>query len=402
MGRAMIRRAIGTLAIVVWMTWGYLRLTPPARLIRYGGQLQAPHYTAWAYNHLAYSDVVKLYQTRMLFLHLIPYMQTRIEYPVVTGLFMWITAMGQGILAYFLVTFVAFLLIAIGIYLLLEQMVPKHAIYFACLPMLMVYGLLNWDLLGIGFMVIGWYFYQRQSYWISGIMFSLGVFAKLFPIFFLPFVAVELLKNRKTAQLLEMIVAFMVTSLLINLPFALTKYKYWSYFYTFNAHRGVGADIYENHWIHGISTAAANTFSLTAVLLTTLYLMWRVRQGDQVAHATALTFTVFLFVNKVYSPQYTLWLMVFAILAEWPVWTYVLMTMIGLVDYVNSFTLLHLYNIKSPSARWYNARVFPLGLLLRYLGLVVVGLGVELSSWTNAAARNPQKTKRSNIGTHVS
>lgn len=371
------KRTLAIISITVWMVWGYIRLMPPTSMIRHG-QLLTNRYGVWSYQNLAYSDVVKLYQTRFLFLHLAPYIQNRIEYPVVTGLFMWITSIGHGIGSYFFVTFAVFELIALMVYFLMERMVPKHAIYFAVFPLLMVYGLLNWDMLGIGFMVLAWYWYRKEAYIPSAIAFCFGVFAKLFPIFFLPFIIAELLRKRQIKPLTRMVVTFIITSLVINVPFAIGNLKNWSYFFTYNAGRGLGADIYANEWIHGISTSAANFFSLGVVVLAVLYFMWRVYKGGRVIDATALTFTVFLFVNKVYSPQYTLWLFVLAIFAEWPIWTYIVITLAGLIDYVNSFTVLQLISSKSSSAGWYVNHVFFVGVLYRYVSLAVAGVGAAV------------------------
>ncbi|NMP24589.1 glycosyltransferase 87 family protein [Sulfobacillus harzensis] len=375
------KRMVALGSIITWMVWAYVRLMPPSTMIRHG-QLLINRYNAWSYDHLAYSDVVKLYQTRFLFLHFVPYIQNRIEYPVVMGLFMWLTSLGHGVSLYFFITFSVFTMVALSVYFVMERLVPQQAIYFGVLPLLMVYGLLNWDLLGIGFMVFGWYGYKRHAYVPSAILFSLGVFAKLFPIFFLPFIATELWRTGQRKTLGRMVVTFAVTAVVVNGPFILGNWKNWAYFFTFNAGRGLGADIYANPWIHGISTAAANAFSLMVVVATVLYFMWRVYRGGRVVEATALSFTVFLIVNKVYSPQYTLWVFVLAILAEWPVWTYVVITLAGLTDYVNSFTVLQLLSTKSPSGRWYVDHVFFLGVLYRYLSLLVSGAGAALTRQT--------------------
>lgn len=388
------KRTLAVIAITVWMVWAYVRLMPPSFLIRHG-QLIAAHYDGWSFKNLAYSDVVKLYETRNLFMHLMPYIHNRIEYPVITGLFMTLTALGHGLGTYFAITFVVFWLIALLVYFLMERLVPSQAIYFAVLPLLMVYGLLNWDMLGIGFMVVAWYLYQRQSYIPSAILFAFGVFTKLFPIFFLPFIVAELWRKRQGKLLGRMVLAFFATSLVINVPFALGNLKNWAYFFTYNAGRGLGADIYANEWVHGISISAANFFSLGMVVLATLYFMWRVYRGGRVIQATALTFTVFLFVNKVYSPQYTLWVFVLAILAEWPVWTYITIALAGLVDYVNSFTVLYLLSAKSTGAGWYVGHVFFVGVLYRYVTLAIAGIGAGIAESISSPA------KRSRGITHV-
>lgn len=386
------RRVVALLAIGVWMAWGYLRLRPPAWMVHHG-QLGAQSYTAWSYRNLAYSDVVKLFQTRFLFEHTVPYLHNRIEYPVLTGLFMWVTSLGHGVEGYFLETFIIFTLIAMAVYLLMERVAPKGALYFAAFPLLVAYGLLNWDLLGIGFMVVAWFLYRHERFVPSAIFLALGVFAKLFPIFLAPFMVAELLRKRAFRTLAAMVGAFLAVAVLVNVPFAVGNFKNWVYFFTFNAQRGLAADIYNNAWIHGISTAAANAFSLAVVVLVVLWAMWRVYRGTRVIDAAALTFTVFLFVNKVYSPQYTLWMLVFVVLAEWPVWTYLVLTLAGIADYVNSFTVLHLITTKSPAAGWYVNHLFFVGVAYRYVSLLAVGFGGWIKSGANACQTKDAATK---------
>lgn len=379
------KRTVALLSITVWLVWAYLRLLPPASTYTHG-QLSASAYDVWSFGNLAYSDVVKLYQTRFLFMHLMPYIHNLIEYPVVTGVFMSLMGwLGHGLPSYFLLTFIVFWAIAVLVYFLLERLVPSTAIYFAVLPLLLVYGLLNWDLLGIGLMVVGWFLYQRQRYTASAVIFALGVFAKLFPIFFLPFIAAELWRKGQRRTLGLMVLAFVATSAVINIPFAVGNFRNWSYFFTFNAVRPLGGDLYNNPWIHGISVPTANLVSFLVVAVAVFFFMWRVFRGQRVVDATAYTVVIFFFVNKVYSPQYTLWVFVLLILAEWPIWTYLILSIAGLVDYVNSFSTLYLLTVKSPAAGWYVGHLFGLGLLFRYVALATSGIAAAISGPKRAA-----------------
>lgn len=372
-----LRRILALSGITAWMVWAYLRLRPAQALFHHGLFLGRP-YNGWAYQHLAYSDIVALFVSRHLYLHQFPYIHNLIEYPVLTGLFMWGTSLVHGFGAYFFLSFVVLYLIAVGIYFLLEKVVPRQAVFFGVMPLLLAYGLLNWDLLGILFMVLGFYCYQRgRGVW-SAIWFACGVFAKLFPIFFLPFILMDLARHRDWQRMRRMVTTFVIASLVINLPFALGNFKNWVYFFTFNAGRGVGGDIFSNAWVHGVSISTANIISLGFTVVVVALMMWRVYHGARVQDAAAYAFTAFLLVNKIYSPQYTLWLMVYALMAEWPVWAFLVLTFTGLVDYVNSFTEMHLITVHARVLGWYTNHGFSLGLLLRYVALVVssVGTGV--------------------------
>lgn len=355
-----------------WLGWAFWRLAPRGHLLMAPRAL--PHYHRWAYRRLAYSDIVALYHTHHLYLHLIPYIQNRIEYPVVMGILMWLTSFAPGIMGYFTANAVIIWLSGMGSLVLLRRLVPNTYQWFAWTPLLLVYGLLNWDIVGIFLMILGWDLYVRQRYaWAAG-MFSVAVFFKFFPVFILPFILVELYRDKKFQIITNMVAVFFVVSLIINLPFALTNFNNWSFFYSFNASRGVGADLWANHWVHALPVAVVDVASFVVVCATVVWQSQRVWKGHTVISATARLFAVFLIVNKVFSPQYMIWMMAFAILAEWPTPAYTWLTFGGIVDYLNSMTVLYLIKIHSSTLRWYGDRLFPLGLLMRYLGLAIAGL----------------------------
>jgi hypothetical protein len=72
-----------------------------------------------------------------------------------------------------------------------------------------------------------------------------------------------------------------------------------------------------------------------------------------------VTFAVLLLVNKVYSPQYMLWLFVSGVIAEWPAWSLVLMSVAGLVDYADAMMTLYLSHTHSPAFSWYFKTIYP-------------------------------------------
>jgi hypothetical protein len=66
--------------------WAYLHLRPAASV---NSQLHpSAAYGPWAYGHMAYSDTLSLYYSFHLANHALPYLDTRVEYPVLTGVFM--------------------------------------------------------------------------------------------------------------------------------------------------------------------------------------------------------------------------------------------------------------------------------------------------------------------------
>ena len=375
------------LAVTGWSVWSYIRLRPPAGIALANGHLRGYH--TWAFAHLAYSDIPWLYQEHGFFTHGLPYIRVPIEYPVVTGVFAWLTAWFPGVQGYFLANAVAEWLLALGVLWLLYKLVPRHYYLFALSPLLLVYLMLNWDILGIFLMLLAYKLYTDERWTASGAVFSLAVFAKLFPIFYLPFIAAKLWRDRSMQALRKMGVSCAAVSILINAPFMIFGFHNWQTFYSFNATRGG----------KGLFIAAVDAVTLAIVLIALALLVRNVLRGGSVPRAAAFSFAAFLMVNKVFSPQYMLWLLAFALVAEWPSWTAWVLAGGGLADYANAFTFLHftwsptLHKVPSRigrTGRWYQAELYDLGITARYLAILTSTIGAAVWTRRRSAAQLQQ------------
>lgn len=376
-----------------WMLAGGLWLS------RGASHVNVSHVTAygrWAYAHLAYSDLFQLYMTARLGSHAAPYVHLPIQYPVVSGVFMWLAAWAPGPAGYFALSAVGLSLCALISLWLLSKLVPHSYHWFGFLPLLAIYGLLNWDLLGIVFLLAALEASRRRRLGWAGVLIALGTFAKLFPLVLLGFLVVQLARLRDWRSLGRMVTGFLGVSTAINLPFALASSAGWSYFFRYNLKRPGSMGL---RWalevldVHKVPTEIvdATTFGLTA--LVALACLWWVWQGGPYLSAMALTMLVFFFVNKVYSPQYTLWVLVFVMLASWPSWLYGLLGAMGTLDYFNSFVMLHFSEKLGTADSWYYQVVFVHGVDLRYGVLALCGiaggiwlLGAERVGWMRKQA----------------
>ena len=148
---------------VAWTALAFVHLLVPHYLVTPDGHLidsstvQAGGYNVWAYRKLAYSDLYRLYAERGMFGHPLVYVHARIEYPVVTGLFIWGASFANGVQGYFVVSAIGLLVAGLLALRLLRDLVPRTYHWFAITPLLFVYSLLNWDLLGIFLLVLGWW-----------------------------------------------------------------------------------------------------------------------------------------------------------------------------------------------------------------------------------------------------
>ena len=358
-------------AVMGWLLWAYLHLRPAAfiPLAPHPGAVYAP----WSYRHVAYSDLISLYYRFHLANHALPYVHTPVEYPVLTGMFMWLAAWAPGVQGYFLVSSLGLLASALGTVYFLHRINWRLAWSFALCPLLLVYGLLNWDLLAIFFMVAGWAQFRSRRYAWAGVLLSLGVWAKFFPVIVLFYCVIWLLRDsRDRVHARQMVLWSGAVALVVNVPFALANVGNWGHFFAFNARRGGrGGILYELRLASTLPIPVVDLLSGALVVLAVALLVPRVLRGGSPIAAAAITFAVLLLVNKVNSPQYMLWLFVLGVIAEWPVWSLVLLSIAGLVNYADAMMTLYLSRTHSPAFWWFFQTLYPWNRALKNVAVAV-------------------------------
>jgi uncharacterized membrane protein len=317
------------------------------------------------YAKMCYSDVPYLYTGRGFAEQHWPYSTSYgrydvMEYPVLISYFAWgaskVTAlmpsgpseavraatpvaglwglpgMSKEVNTYFLVTAVLLFVCGIGAVLFLAGASPGRpwdAMAFALSPVLMVSALVNWDLLAVLFTAGALWAWARGRPVLAGVMVGLGVAAKLYPLFLLGALLVHVLWTDGRARRFDLwtraLVGAAVAWVLVNLPALLTGASAWKVFWRFNSERG--ADL-GSLWLvadqlgvhsdaHRINVVSGVAFGLACVAIMALGLS--APRRPQVAQLAFLVVAAFLVVNKVYSPQYVLWLLPLAALAR-PRW----------------------------------------------------------------------------------
>ena len=328
-----------------------------------------------------------LYYLRGLNTHPLPYIDTRIEYPVLTGVFMTVAAaLTHGLQDFLRLNSLLLGACGLGCVATLWPISHRAACAFALSPLLLVYSLANWDLFAILLMLLGWRCYLRQRYAAAGVWLALGVFAKLFPVFLLGACLIALIKRSRVSgargarhDLVRFYASAVGASLAVNLPFAIPALHNWFWFWTFNADRTNNADLLS--WLHILSSASIGTANLvlTSVVLVAVVAggiaIWR---GARITHVTAFVFLVFMVMEKVYSPQYTLWVFVFALLADWDVWALVALSLIGLTQDAAAATSIALNHghpaTPAVTLSWFRENILRREQGLRLFGFVVLGV----------------------------
>ena len=214
---------------------------------------------------------------------------------------------------------------------------PWDALPFVLSPVLLSTALINWDLLAVLFVTAALWAWSRGRPGLTGVMIGLGAATKLYPLFLLGPVLILAWRRRRSGGLGEAgwaVGGAVAAWVLANLPAWLTGLQEWKVFWRFNEHRG--AD-WGSLWLwlyqhgHPASVGTINRWSwilFGAICVGVLVLGLRAKRPPRLAQLGYLVVAGFLLVNKVYSPQYVLWLLPLAVLAR-PRWRDLLIWQFG-------------------------------------------------------------------------
>ena len=284
-----------------------------------------------SYTHLCYSDIPALFGARGLDQGINPYSDplNSMEYPVGTGyIASTIARFSDDFLTFFDLNALAIALLFIATTLLMARLLPKHWPLFLFAPASLASLYINWDIWGVFAMVLGIYYLKQERFDLSGIWIGVSIAIKFFPIFFLPaFLLYFFLRSRESERGTSgrsFFLYLLFTVVALNLTTAISHFEGWSRFFTFNQDRGVdlGSIWYALSLLFDINISSLNlTIALIAlILLVAIYPKIRPlisAQWDpyELFLLTSFLSLAFLFsVNKVYSPQYIIWLTPLALL----------------------------------------------------------------------------------------
>ncbi len=292
---------------------------------------------------MCYSDIPVLYQVRGQAQGQMVFLQTPWEYPVLSGALVEVARFltdllgfrsgpgveGQTALdnanVYFAVT-------AVLLYCCFAVLLEVHrrmagrdgwrtGLMLAISPVVIAEGLINWDLLAVMLTSVAIYQWSKRRPGWAGVVFGLAIAAKLYPLFLLGPLLLLCLRAGRMEAYGRLLVGAIASWLAVNLPVYAITPTGWTYFWTFNSDRGADlGSVWYVIKLGGVdlstSTVSALSIGLFAAMcagIASLCLL--APQRPRLGQVSFLVVAAFLMVNKVYSPQYALWLFPLLLLA---------------------------------------------------------------------------------------
>jgi uncharacterized membrane protein len=374
---------VGTLTMAV----GLLLRLP---VLDYHGADTQDAFNAFVYRHPgAYSDIA-LYFRDHLWHHPLPYLDYRFEYPVLTGAFVALASLVHtSVGAYLLVSAVPLVACGAAILWLLARFRGANPWLLALSPALALYVVLNWDLLALAATVGAVVLYARDRDLPATGLLSLGVWLKLFPLLLLPLVLARRLAQRRFRDAAAIVGVFGLIAVAVNLPLALTKRHELTWFLRFNRERSPELSPWNllPHVHPATATVNGLSAALTALGIAVLVVVVaRARRESVLVAALLAAMAWFFLVGKVYSPQYSLWVVVLLALAGAPVSVWAVFAAVDVMFFAASFTSLYLQVHEPSESVSFIAHFLKPVIGLRELALLVV-LGWSVTRLVERAPR---------------
>ncbi|MDA0633332.1 glycosyltransferase 87 family protein [Nonomuraea sp. MCN248] len=325
------------------------------------------------YTNFCYTDIFPLYFDRQLGTQN-PYFadvvfDKHVEYPVVLGEVMQVVAWiarwlepgvtpeataAQAVRFYDVTVVLMGLCLVAGVLLMAAVAGPSRrwdALWYALAPAVVLAAYINWDLvagaLSMG-MLLAW---ARRRQVLAGVLLGLAIATKFYPLMFVGALFLLTLRTARWRPFLISMGSAAAAWLVVNLPFMVFAWDGWRRFYVFSQERGVD---WGSPWLFFQSkgwpvlgetdVSTLGMVSLALLCLGIAVLTLAAPQRPRLAQICFLALAAFMMTNKVWSPQFVLWLVPFAVLAR-PNWKPLALWQVAEVWY---FFAIWLYLLNQP------------------------------------------------------
>jgi len=291
-----------------------------------------------------YTDIYPLYFNEQLSAGKVPYTGHPVEYPVLIGAVMQAVAWMVRPISdpfvrgreFFDVTVLMLTLCAVAGTLATAYLAGRSrrwtALGVALAPGLILASFINWDLIAMALVALGMAAWAARRTVLAGVLLGLAVATKFYPLLFFGPLLLLCLRAGRMRAFWTTTASAAVAWLAVNLPVALAAPAGWGRFYALSRDRPAdwGSVWYffeTEHWpfVGSLTGGSLNLFSAAAfaagcVVIGALILT--APRRPRVPQVFFLVLAVFLLSNKVWSPQYVIWLVPLVVLARPRLWAY--------------------------------------------------------------------------------
>jgi len=291
-----------------------------------------------------YTDIYPLYFQEQLSAGKVPYTGHPVEYPVLIGGAMqavaWVvrpisdpSIRGREFFDVTVLLLVAFSLAGtLATAYLAGRSRRWTALCVALAPGLILAAFINWDLIAMGLVGLGMAAWAARRTVLAGVLLGLAVATKFYPLLFFGPLLLLCLRAGRMRTFWPTMAAATVAWLVVNLPVAIAAPAGWGTFYGLSATRPAdwGSIWYyfeTERWpflgslnLTWLNLLSAAVFAAGCVLIGLLILA--APRRPRVPQVFFLVLAVFLLSNKVWSPQYVIWLVPLVVLCRPRFWAY--------------------------------------------------------------------------------
>jgi uncharacterized membrane protein len=209
-----------------------------------------------------------------------------------------------------------------------------QALMVALSPALILNAFVNWDLIALALTALGLAAWAaRRGIW-AGVLFGLAVATKFYPLVVFGPLFLLCLRAGRLREFAKMMAAAILGWLAVNLPVMIAAPSGWAYFFVFSKERGAdwgsvwylfehfNVPVLGNPELGAVNKLAEAFFAAACAAIVLLALA--APRRPRLPQLCFLVLAAFLMTNKVWSPQYVVWLVPLAVLARPRLWPYLL------------------------------------------------------------------------------
>jgi hypothetical protein len=323
-----------------------------------------------------WSDVLATYVERLDGTK-VPYFETFFEYPPVVGYISGLLVRSlRDPTAYVVGWAVVCAVSAAAVAALLAREAgPRRALALWSLsPQLLLYGAINFDVLAVALLVSAIALSRAgRARWALAAL-AAGAVTKAFPALAAPPVVARIGRERGAAQAAIGLAIFAAAAGAIAAPSLLAPHPF-----TEGAAYVAGLTNFDSVW--GLTLAALGGIGITGaeVIVATasgaggigmyLWALWRSR-GSDLARSAALATIAILLWTRLYSPQYSLWLVPFFALGALPVRAFALLSLADVIVFATVYPLTLVRWDPTDPARSLLFGALAAGIVLRHVALI--------------------------------